>query len=743
MRNHLIGLICIAVTCGLFTVLQGQTRLTKPNSVKFVPKIADTRAMAFYTSGQTYTVKSDSWSKYGTCWYWGLKDTLTKVINASNSTPPNMPCSNLSSVIINSSLSKPDSGLLVYTGYTTYKYVATYSYGNYVSSGVQVRLWVQITDTFGKKQPFTDIDSAYIVRANKDFRIQVYLEALGPSDALNCNLYGSCNTWLPAIKLFDYLHTDPYSSICTSFDLGTFWQVSTSVTATNTGAYCFGDTIRIKGSGGKKASWLLNNKEISTNYNYSMKGTVGNTTFQFTGEGDLGCEDTAYTIAVVHAKPTADFAINDSTQCFNTNNFDFTNLSSLDTGKITSNWKIGSHNKPIDSNSIAGFAFNSTGRFSVTLSVKSKFGCTDSMTKSIIVYPNPSVNPRVDSTCENNTTTCKGNNNIFGDSIISSVWNFSDGSSLNQENGSMLFSTTGLIKAIYTASSLHGCAASDSLFFKVFSIPKVDFNFLPNSNICSGDPILFTASASNKFGDLEGYHWDFGDNSGSTLDELTKIYRVYNTTSFNVTLTVYGSGNCKDSLVKRVDIQEKPRTCKFKAVPDYGIGYWGIKMQPMDSLNFVGGQANVSYEFIVEGIDTITSAGVSAEALFKLNVDGIYNLKIKAKSTIGANCNCESVLEPFKLDRLGTQDIQSIYRLYPNPIDGGSELQIAWGGQTSIKQITLSNSTGKQIANWEGRSILSNQTGIRSIILPPISTGLHFIDIYTEQGSSRLPVIIK
>ena len=209
MKNQNIGLIGFVISCFLSASLLGQTRISKPSAIKIVTKIADTRALAFYTTGQTYTIKSDSWSKYGNCWYWGLKDTLVKVINASNSNPPNMACSNLSSVIINTSISKPDSGLLVFTGYTSYKYVTTYSYGNYVTNGVQVRLWIQLTDTFGKKLAFTDIDSAYIVRANKDFRIKAYLEALGPGDALNCNTFGSCNAWVPAIKLFDYMHTDP------------------------------------------------------------------------------------------------------------------------------------------------------------------------------------------------------------------------------------------------------------------------------------------------------------------------------------------------------------------------------------------------------------------------------------------------------------------------------------------------------------------------------------------------------
>ena len=163
----------------------------------------------------------------------------------------------------------------------------------------------------------------------------------------------------------------------------------------------------------------------------------------------------------------------------------------------------------------------------------------------------------------------------------------------------------------------------------------------------------------------------------------------------------------------------------------------------MDSLNAVGGQANVSYDFMLIGIDTITANGISAEAIFKLNSDGNYNLKIRAKSTTGANCSCESNIQSFKLDRLGTTEFRNTNSVSPNPIDAGSELNVRLGESLIIDNLILTTASGKQIYNWGKSTLKQEPIEIINITIPQVSAGLHFIEIQTKQGLSRLPVVIK
>ncbi len=739
--NFIQKVIALFVIVLLPNLGVSQSKIRTPRVVKITPKNSDTRTLAYVPGGQSYLVSSDSWSMYGTCWYWGMKDTLPNIINGSNSNPPNMACSGLSALIINPSLSKPDSGRLIYTGSTFYKYVSNSSYGNYIKNSVSVRLSIKLTDTFGSPLSFTDIDSAYVYRASKNFKVQVFLEALGPADALNCYLYGSCNNWVPAIKLFDYLHTDPYTSICTSVDLGNFWEISTKASAFNTGPYCSGDTIELNGSGGASPTWKLSDSTIGYTSKLRLPNATSPVTFKFFTTGKWGCMDTTSTTVLINPNPEVAFNINDSVQCLEKNSFDFLNATKLKTGSFTSTWEINNPKTTTDSQSIVGYTFKSIGTYTIKLVVKSNFGCMDSLQKNIVLNANPEVNPQVDSTCIYRSANCFGNGRITNDSIVKFDWIFSDGSTLDQENGKIQFLKYGKIKGILEATSSNGCTGKDSVEVNVYSTPTVDFNFKPNGNICSGTAIDFSSMSTNNFGKIEDHHWDFGDNSGSKLENLTKWYYVKNTTSFNVTLVVTGEGNCKDSIVKRVDIQENPKTCKFDATSDYGNGYWGIKMKPMDSLNVVGGEANVEYEFIIVGVDTILSTGSLAEALFKLNVDGTYNLKIKARSTLGGKCSCESNIIPFKLDRLYTvENGNATINYYPNPIESGNDLYISQHLNQRINKVLLFSNNGSVMTEW---NIFNKEGQPISLPIPTLSSGVYFLQLYTEINNYQLPLFIK
>ena len=197
----------------LNVLLYGQSLITTPSQITIIAQSADSRAHGL-GGGQTYTHSASAWPSSGL--KFGFPLTLPQAINGYNNTPPNFGCSGMSDVVYNSTLSNFSNGLIVYTGNTNYRYLNTS--GFYVTTNIQVKVEIDFSvsvSSFG----------GYIgVSANQNFNYNIIFKALSPIGALYF-APGTANTWTPAISLFDYLHTDPNSSICTSYNQGSYYSM--------------------------------------------------------------------------------------------------------------------------------------------------------------------------------------------------------------------------------------------------------------------------------------------------------------------------------------------------------------------------------------------------------------------------------------------------------------------------------------------------------------------------------------
>jgi len=660
--------ITLGLFLGVFNLGFAQKKINSPSSIKIKPENSDVRSWANNINGQTLKFESDSWSIFGTCWYWGLKDTIENVINGANNQPPNMNCSGLNRLVLYSTLTKADSGILIFTGNTNYKFLTSTNTNNYTTRLIPIRLTVNLKDTSGKFMKFSRFDSGYFARANSNFKIKLLLEAFGPSDALNCSTYGSCNKWIPAITLFNNLHTDPYTSICTSLNYSQFWEVNTFVTTTNEGPYCEGEKIKLKANTQDSGYWSLNSDTLGFSKEIVLENISDTEKFLFTAMGKFGCFDTSYNTVLIHPKPTVLFSVNNSEQCQENNSFIFTNESFISSGNLKFNWQIPSPENKKDSQTNFNYSFSKSGEFAITLTATSDKFCQDSISKNIQVWQMPNFSAKIDSVCITDSAKFTLNLGIARDSITEIKWLLPDNASYNSEAFNYKFTQSGLNKIIVYSITNRNCIQNDTLIHPVFSIPKSNFSTTPAMNFCTGDLIQFQSTSSNDFGKIKNLHWNFGDNQKSTDSLILKSYKVSKTTTYNVRLLVIGEGNCYDSIIKTVDIEEMPKTCMVSANVDYTTYFYGLKVQPRDSLGNIGGQNDVEYTFEVEGVNSIKSNGINAMALFQLPNDGTYKVKVTAQNNSGAKCKCESNWIDFTINRL-SEDSKSIVGLhiYPNP----------------------------------------------------------------------------
>ena len=111
-----------------------------------------------------------------------------------------------------------------------------------------------------------------------------------------------------------------------------------------------------------------------------------------------GCTDTSSILIHIHPLPLVNFTISDTAQCYQGNNFAFTDHSTLPAtqqyGDLASAylWRFGD-TSAVDTfmNPTYSYPENTLGIYTVVEGVKTSFGCSDSYQKQVTVYKTPEV----------------------------------------------------------------------------------------------------------------------------------------------------------------------------------------------------------------------------------------------------------------------------------------------------------------------------------------------------------------
>jgi PKD repeat protein len=171
--------------------------------------------------------------------------------------------------------------------------------------------------------------------------------------------------------------------------------------------------------------------------------------------------------------------------------------------------------------------------FQIHLVVVNDFGCTDSLSEEIRIYPSPDadffVNPQIQdfpgSEVQLINLTTPGDWSYF--------WDFGDGSwDTEQEPESHVYGSWGLYEVELTAFSPH-CRDSISKEVQITPPPPKSL-FQPDTMGCP--PLDITFKNMSKYAD--SYIWDFDDGSFSTEAEPTHRFTI--SKEHRVTLTAYG-----------------------------------------------------------------------------------------------------------------------------------------------------------------------------------------------------------
>ncbi|MFI5219114.1 MAG: PKD domain-containing protein, partial [Bacteroidia bacterium] len=333
---------------------------------------------------------------------------------------------------------------------------------------------------------------------------------------------------------------------------------------------------------------------------------------------NFGCSDTNLQVVQVYERPFATFST--SLACSG-DTVHFTN------GSFIQNDTITSYQWDFDDGSLLSFdqhpdhVYDSSGTYSVTLTVTSSHGCIKDTTIDVVVQQSPQFNFSA-------SLTCLGDNTLFTylplqnpDPGLTWLWSFGDGNSSPQVNPSHPYSLPGTYTVILTVTGNNTCQGSISNTVTIHENPVagITANQLP----CIGSNTVFTDNSTISSPDfIAQWIWNFGD--GSPLDNNQNTNHIYtNVATDTVTLIVTSNAGCSDTTTKIIDVQPLPLV---SYTPDHTFGSPPFTVQ---FVNTTTGATTYNWTFG----DGSSFFGMSPSHTY--TDTGFYNVTLTATSVFG------------------------------------------------------------------------------------------------------------
>jgi gliding motility-associated-like protein len=333
------------------------------------------------------------------------------------------------------------------------------------------------------------------------------------------------------------------------------------------------------GVSGKTYSWSfpggVPNASSAANPNnivYAVAGTYTVTlTVSATGlTGTGGCPQTFTDTIRVEPPPVTGFTMNGSTANNISGCSPFTvNLGNTSTGAFSNFWKLNVGNAA-DTTSVLSPThtyINNTGAnviVSVRLITRTQFGCSDSLTKTITIFPNPVAA----FTSSPNTIFCNQpalNFTNTSTGAITAIWDYGDGSPKDTVGAGVVRShlyvnPTALLRidtVTMIAINANGCRDTATMPINVYPNPSFDITETSDTG-CTPFTASFTANNGAAL-----YNWDFGNGQFSTSQNPLPVTFVNNSgsdTTYKVRLTTITAFGCLKTIEQNIVVQPNPVT---------------------------------------------------------------------------------------------------------------------------------------------------------------------------------------
>jgi gliding motility-associated-like protein len=294
---------------------------------------------------------------------------------------------------------------------------------------------------------------------------------------------------------------------------------NTTVCIGNTTTFQDLSTVAIGGASGV-TGWNWNfNDPLSQSNNISQQQ---NPTHTFTAAGTYnvqliidsynGCRDTVSRNVVVNPLPVVDFSFDN--QC-DGSIVSFVNQTTSTSPITTWSWNFGDGNSSVFQN--PGNTFPGPGLYNVTLTATNANGCTNSRTKTVVIYPNPVSDFTWDHSCWNTITTFESKATVTdpqGTVLSLHAWDFGDpGSGANNFSSEINpvhnYPSPGTYNVTLLVTSSAGC---ETTIIIPVNVPEVSLAIPRYDTVCQGE--IATVYAYNPNAQIGTLEWFYSENGG-------------------------------------------------------------------------------------------------------------------------------------------------------------------------------------------------------------------------------------
>jgi len=272
-----------------------------------------------------------------------------------------------------------------------------------------------------------------------------------------------------------------------------------------------------------------------------------------------GCKDTLERLATLMEHPVANFAINDTTQCLNGNQFDFANGTTIPRGGFSNLWQFGDATTASSLNASHTYTGSALGN-TVVLIATSDFGCASVASRNIDIYDQPA---NVSFTVNDSVQCNNGHDFVFtsGASIpvgtIAHAWNFGDANTSAAINPNHMYVTDGNYTVKLIVTSDRNCIDSFSKPLELHPNTVTGFSVNTNPQCFNGHSFDFTNTSTLSSGTFNNA-WSLGDGTNAISASITsKTYGTF-MDSFEVKLVTVTDQGCMDSAVNQAYLNQNP-----------------------------------------------------------------------------------------------------------------------------------------------------------------------------------------
>lgn len=344
-----------------------------------------------------------------------------------------------------------------------------------------------------------------------------------------------------------------------------------------------------------------------------------------------GCMDTSHKVKInLNAKPQSAFSVN-ANQCFNQQNYQFTNLSNISFDKIqTYQWSVLNDNNLKGNQKDFMPKFPIYGKYTIKLVVGSDKNCWDSTSLLVEVWPNPKAVWKFQDSAQcdfGNIFVVSNNSNISNNETLFYTWKWADGSvesGTSPKNHS--FSKYGQYSNQLFVKSIHNCADTLSKIAIVYETLKPTFQILNNAQnlqsvFCENEWIKVENTSTPN--DIGTYQYKL--NQGTFNFKTQQIsYTDFGSKKITVTAIHLPEG-CLDSTSQYANILSIPKA-NFTALPNPLCAEQQQLITQNLCINRDGQSLN--YLWTILGILSDTSTNISHTFLQK----GNYTIQLIAKN---------------------------------------------------------------------------------------------------------------